>query len=297
MHLADEKNLDFHFQTDFAPECIWHPTTNPLKVTPREKAWDLAELQKSNETTMISYYEGNHYDAFVPRTLLREHIAESIESEQQNRQYDPFTGNLINVFESPSNTTPATLAYVGGEDNSSLNFTPISPGQNKGIDWIFEFAKSTTLNFKSSILDIQSSKAPQGSDITSLHAIRGHGFISVIGGSQTSPPLDSTEAATLDANDENHFDSIPSWEYHMIDSVQLRERPACMTFTPHLPGEAAVVTERGKVCLWDLKGGGERIRYHGGPETVVETEYSKRWRACQYAAHPRTLIVAQWDRV
>ena len=37
--------------------------------------------------------------------------------------------------------------------------------------------------------------------------------------------------------------------------------------------------------------------YHGGPEMNVETDYSKRWHACQYAAHPRTLLLAEWDRV
>ena len=63
-------------------------------------------------------------------------------------------------------------------------------------------------------------------------------------------------AATLDAD---HVDVVPEWVYHTVDSVQLRERPACVTFNPFLPGEAAVVTEKGKVCLWDLRrDGGER---------------------------------------
>ena len=69
----------------------------------------------------MSYYEGNHYDGFVPRTLLREYLAESIESEKQIREHDPFIGNLVNFFEPHSDATSPILAYVGGEDNSTLS--------------------------------------------------------------------------------------------------------------------------------------------------------------------------------
>uniref|UniRef100_UPI00358EE13A TATA box-binding protein-associated factor RNA polymerase I subunit C isoform X3 n=1 Tax=Myxine glutinosa TaxID=7769 RepID=UPI00358EE13A len=82
-----------------------------------------------------------------------------------------------------------------------------------------------------------------------------------------------------------------STQSHCIEVVGLKTPASCLALSPHLPGEAAVVTETGAAYLW---------RAEKGLQLVLREKQNlyfnalSNWRWCHFTAHPR--VLAYTDR-
>ncbi|XP_074142445.1 TATA box-binding protein-associated factor RNA polymerase I subunit C isoform X2 [Sminthopsis crassicaudata] len=74
-----------------------------------------------------------------------------------------------------------------------------------------------------------------------------------------------------------------------LQVLEMEKEATGISLSPHLPGELAVCTRSGAVCLWSPQDGLQQI--HKDPETFVFKDPSS-WRWADFTAHPRMLTVA-----
>ncbi|XP_051830889.1 TATA box-binding protein-associated factor RNA polymerase I subunit C [Antechinus flavipes] len=74
-----------------------------------------------------------------------------------------------------------------------------------------------------------------------------------------------------------------------LQVLEMEKEATGISLSPHLPGELAVCTRSGAVCLWSPQHGLRQV--HKDPETFVFKDPSS-WRWADFTAHPRVLTVA-----
>ncbi|XP_032709742.1 TATA box-binding protein-associated factor RNA polymerase I subunit C isoform X4 [Lontra canadensis] len=73
-----------------------------------------------------------------------------------------------------------------------------------------------------------------------------------------------------------------------LQVLQVGKGAAGISLSPHLPGELAVCSRSGAVCLWTPQDGLQQV--YKDPETLVFCDPSP-WRCADFTAHPRVLTV------
>ncbi|XP_040838229.1 TATA box-binding protein-associated factor RNA polymerase I subunit C isoform X1 [Ochotona curzoniae] len=73
-----------------------------------------------------------------------------------------------------------------------------------------------------------------------------------------------------------------------LQVLQVRKGAAGISLSPHLPGELAVSSHSGTICLWTPEDGLRQV--YKDPETLVFRDPSP-WRWADFTAHPRVLTV------
>ncbi|RKO87364.1 hypothetical protein BDK51DRAFT_44390 [Blyttiomyces helicus] len=302
-----------HFQHSFQADSFLRPLTRLNKVIPRAYYWSEPPNIGSRLTSrffrkiegMISYWEANHFDSFVPREILAEHLRESLDFEHDRRRYDPFAGNMLNVIypQGRSDSFPMLLAHAGGSTSADLHLTPLirdGPIFNPSVDAI---RKDPVLRFNNPIRQIASSELNPGSLTSSLLAVRTYGYVSIVGadygddGPQDAGITDQNSDFDDKGEDETAH-SIRQPRTRVISTLSFARQPCHVVFNPYFGGEAAIVMDGGGVCTWDA-GLPEQSRTSLLQDADVDfpDAYEDRWKTCEYGAHPRTLFVAHSKRV
>ncbi|XP_066874429.1 TATA box-binding protein-associated factor RNA polymerase I subunit C isoform X2 [Kogia breviceps] len=73
-----------------------------------------------------------------------------------------------------------------------------------------------------------------------------------------------------------------------LQVLQVRKGATGISLSPHLPGELAICSRSGAICLWTPQDGLQQI--YKDPETLVFRDPSP-WRWADFTAHPRVLTV------
>ncbi|XP_016127896.1 TATA box-binding protein-associated factor RNA polymerase I subunit C [Sinocyclocheilus grahami] len=75
----------------------------------------------------------------------------------------------------------------------------------------------------------------------------------------------------------------------LIDVIQTKDRFSCITVSPHIPNELAVVNERGAAYLWTAKKGLQKFREE---DSNLYFNAKSPWRWCEFSGHPRVMVYA-----
>ncbi|XP_054170282.1 TATA box-binding protein-associated factor RNA polymerase I subunit C isoform X5 [Homo sapiens] len=78
------------------------------------------------------------------------------------------------------------------------------------------------------------------------------------------------------------------WQPTLLQAMQVEKGATGISLSPHLPGELAICSRSGAVCLWSPEDGLRQI--YRDPETLVFRD-SSSWRWADFTAHPRVLTV------
>ncbi|XP_045149533.1 TATA box-binding protein-associated factor RNA polymerase I subunit C [Echinops telfairi] len=73
-----------------------------------------------------------------------------------------------------------------------------------------------------------------------------------------------------------------------LQVLQVQKGTTGISLSPHLPGELAVCSRSGTICLWTPQNGLQQV--YKDPETMVFRDHST-WRWADFTAHPRVLTV------
>lgn len=161
-------------EIDFQHNHGWGPplraTSYLALVAPPARIWErpLAPFRvERNVERMVRYYEANNYHSFIPRDLLRDYLTEGFQVERENYMYDPFSGNLLDIY-SPQANNEAFLAYPHGKCLNELHLRRLpTPADDDGPSSFHPIVR-----LSDPILQIVSSKAPTASSISSkVHAL------------------------------------------------------------------------------------------------------------------------------
>lgn len=75
----------------------------------------------------------------------------------------------------------------------------------------------------------------------------------------------------------------------LMDVIQTKDRFSCITVSPHIPNELAVVNERGAAYLWTAKKGLQKFREE---DSNLYFNAKSPWRWCEFSCHPRVMVYA-----
>ena len=253
---------ELKFVTNFAQLTSrrFQPSTSIAKINASQFPWTKSTTRSQLERNvrhMADYYRANHFDAFIPHSILESHLQEGCLNITDEHQYNLLAGQCLAILDNPESHGDL-LAFPTGQNMSQLALGELEVTENH----VTGVRTASTLDFKTPILQLTCN---QHDAVMAVRSYEGMGFVRY----------------SVDTNGSLERMFLTRTSAELLD----------FTFNPVIQSNAAAIDRYGSIYLWD--GTNQLSLWSNNAQHEQDCGLdNQRWRGCRFGLHPRTLLVA-----